>query len=93
LQELWRGDRKGLTEEDHVHGKLQLHSLRLRVAASILKVDIGLDMNLWPNIDLNFKLIIRVNFEGLAVLVPDWDELKFLGEDDTINLVGWALVS
>lgn len=71
LQELWRCDRKGLTEKDHVHGKLQLHSLGLRVATTILKVDVGLDMNLRPHIDLNFKLIIRVNFEGLAVLVPD----------------------
>ena len=71
LQELWRGDRKGLTEEDHVHGKLQLHSLCLRVAASILKVDIGLDVYLRTYIDLNFQLIIRVDLEGLAVLVPD----------------------
>lgn len=71
LQELWRSDRKGLTEEDHVHGKLQLHSLCLRVATTILKVDVGLDMHLRTHIDLNFKLIIRVNFEGLSVLVPD----------------------
>jgi hypothetical protein len=70
LQELWRSDGKGLTEEDHVHRKLQLHSLRLRVAASILKVDVGLDMYLRTHIDLNFQLIIRVNFEGLAVLIP-----------------------
>ena len=71
LQELWRGDRKGLTEEDHVHWKLQLHSLSLRVATTILKVDVWLDMYLRSHIDLNFQLIIRVNFEGLAVLVPD----------------------
>jgi hypothetical protein len=70
LQELWRSDGKGLTEEDHVHGKLQLHFLRLRVATPILKVDVGLDMYLRTHIDLNFQLIIRVNFEGLAVLIP-----------------------
>jgi len=71
LQELWCGYGKGLTEEDHVHWKLQLYSLSLRVATSILKVDVGLDMNLRPHIDLNFQLIIRVNFEGLAILVPN----------------------
>jgi hypothetical protein len=71
LQELWGSDREWLTEEDHVHGKLQLHSLCLRVATTILKVDVGLHMYLRANIDLNFKLIIRVNLEGLAVLVPD----------------------
>jgi hypothetical protein len=53
LQELWSSDRKGLTEEDHVHRKLQFHSLRLRVA-TILKVDVGLCMYLRPHIDLNF---------------------------------------
>jgi hypothetical protein len=71
LQELWRGDRKGLTEEDHVHGKLKLHSLRLRVATTILKVDVRLDVYLGSHIDLNFQLIIRVDFEGLAIFVPD----------------------
>jgi hypothetical protein len=43
----------------------------LRVATTILKVDVGLDMYLRPHIDLNFKLIIRIDFEGLAVFVPD----------------------
>ena len=71
LQELWRSDRKGLTEEDHVDRKLQFHSLRLRVNATILKVDEGLCMYLRAHIDLNFQLIIWVDLEGLAVLIPD----------------------
>ena len=71
LQELWCSDRKWLTEENHVHWKLQLYSLHLRVTASILKVDERLYMYLRPHIDLYFQLIIRVNLEGLAVLIPD----------------------
>jgi hypothetical protein len=70
LQELRCSDREWLTEEYHVHRKLQLHSLCLRVTTAILKVDVGLHMYLRANIDLNFQLIIRVDLEGLAVLVP-----------------------
>ena len=50
-------------------------------------------MYLRAHIDLDFQLIIRVDLEGLAVLVPYLDELELLGEDDTINMVGWALIS
>jgi hypothetical protein len=71
LKELRRSNRERLTEKDHVDWQLQLNSLVL----TILKVNIGLHMNLRANINLDFKLIIRIYSEGLTIFISNRDEL------------------
>jgi len=71
LKELRWSNRERLTEKDHVDWQLQLNSLVL----TILKVNIGLHMNLRANINLDFKLIIRIYSEGLTIFISNRDEL------------------
>jgi hypothetical protein len=89
LKELRRSNWEGLTEKDHINRQFQLNTLVL----PILKVNIGLHMDLRANINLDFKLIIRIDNERLTILISNRDELKLFTEFNPIQFLSLTLIT
>jgi len=89
LKELRRSNGEGLTEKDHINRQFQLNSLVL----PILKVNIGLHMDLRANINLDFKLIIWIDNERLTILISNRDELKLFTEFNPIQFLSLTLIT